>query len=167
MSKENFEALKDKIEAIPSDEKNAPHMPVDVFLQEANNLYQWSKDDQEKLIKVGIKATYFEEFTVRIGALNYAQSKWVNNRYRKGPMRQEWDKESKKADDLKNELKNAFRFAFRKRPDLLNKVQGIEKGTRHSDMIQDLSDLSTLGKANLPLLAAINFDESKLTKLLN
>ena len=65
-------------------------------------------------------------------------------------------------DDLRNELEHSFRYAFRSRPDLLSRVAAIEDGTGHADMLQDLSDLSVLGKANLPLLQAISFDETKL-----
>ncbi|WKK81394.1 hypothetical protein [Marivirga arenosa] len=165
MSKENFEALKDKIERLSPAEIKTPNMPVDVFLQEAYNLYQWSKADQGKLIKIGIKD--FQEFEARIGALSYVQSQWVNNRYQKGPNRQEWDERSKKAEELKNELENAFRFAFRKRADLLKNLQKIVKGSHNSDLIQDLSDLSILGKANLPLLEAISFEGSKLDQAEN
>jgi len=165
MSKKDFESLKDRIEATPLAEDKAPKMPIDVYLQEATNLYHWSKADQEKLQAVGLK--YFEEFTQRIGALSYAQSVWDNNRYRRTPSRQEWDKRSKQAKDLKNELEHAFRFAFHEKPLLLKKVKEIKKGTRDADMIQDLSDLSSLGRANLPLLNAINFDESKLDQVAN
>jgi len=162
MSKEDFETLKDLIESIPSADTKIPHMPIDVFLQEAYDLYLWSTEDQDKLLEVGIKAKDFDEFIVRIGALSYAQSTWINNRYQKGAARQQWNKKSKKAEEFKTELEHAFRFAFRKRPDLLKKARGIEKGARGSDMIQDLSDLSSLGKANLDLLKAINFDEKRL-----
>lgn len=44
----------------------------------------------------------------------------------------------------------------------MSKVQGIELGTSNADLVQDLSDLAALGQANLPLLTAINFDETKL-----
>ncbi|HET8858468.1 hypothetical protein [Marivirga sp.] len=165
MSKKDFESLKDRIEAIPLAEAKAPKMPIDVYLQEARNLYRWSKADQEKLQAVGLK--YFEEFTQRMGALSYAQSVWVNNRFAKVPSEVEWDKKCEQAKELKIELERSFLFAFHEKPLLLNKVEEIKKGTRNADMIQDLSDLSSLGKANLPLLTAINFDESKLDQAAN
>tara|TARA_R100000152_G_C6685546_1_gene118401 strand:+ start:73 stop:768 length:696 start_codon:yes stop_codon:yes gene_type:complete len=165
MSREDFESLKDRIEAMPLADDKAPKMPIDVYLQEATNLYHWSKGDQEKLQAVGLK--YFEEFTQRIGALSYAQSVWINNRFTKMPSEVEWDKKSKQAKELKNELERSFLFAFHEKPLLLNKVKGIKKGNRKADMIQDLSNLSSLGRANLSLLNAINFDESKLDQAAN
>ncbi|WP_133463582.1 hypothetical protein [Sunxiuqinia elliptica] len=37
------------IKAIPDEETQVPTIPVDVYLQEAENLYHWSRDDQEQL----------------------------------------------------------------------------------------------------------------------
>lgn len=164
MSKENFETLKGSIEAIQPADTLIPNMPVEVFLQEASDLQEWSRQDQEKLIAVGVDKANFDTLEVRIGALRYAQSVWNKDQYTKEEAQQEWDELSPLAYDLKNEIEHAFRFAFRKRQDLLNKVQGVEEGSGNADLVQDLSDLSALGMANLPLLKAINFDEAKLDK---
>ncbi|WKK79207.2 hypothetical protein [Marivirga arenosa] len=162
MSKENFETLKGSIAAMEAAETKIPNMPVDVYLQEASDLFEWSKADQKQLIEVGVPKNYFDEFEARIGALRYAQSIWNKDQYTKEEAQQEWDEMSPKAVDLKNEIEHAFRFAFRKRQDLLSKVQGVEQGTSNADLVQDLSDLAALGLANLPLLKAINFEEDKL-----
>lgn len=167
MSKENFETLKDSIEAIEPADTKIPNMPVDVYVQEASDLHEWSKEDQSQLVEVGVPKAYFDEMETRIGALRYAQSVWNKDQYTKEEAQQEWDEVSPKAYDLKNEIEHAFRFAFRKRPDLLSKVQGIELGTSNADLVQDLSDLAALGQANLPLLTAINFDETKLDQAAN
>ena len=58
----------------------------------------------------------------------------------------------------------SFRFAFRRRPDLLGRVREVTDGTGHADMIQDLSDLATLGQAGAEELKAINFDMDRLTQ---
>jgi hypothetical protein len=42
------------------------------------------------------------------------------------------------------------------------KVQKIDEGSSHADMIQDLSDLAELGKNHTAELEAIGFDLSKL-----
>lgn len=167
MSKENFETLEGTIEAIEPANTQTPRMPVDTYLQEASDLYEWSKEDQAQLEDVGVPQAYFDEMDTRIGALRYAQSVWNKDRYTKEEAQQEWDELRPKAYDLKNELEHAFRFAFRRRPDLLRKVQYIEEGSSNADLVQDLSDLATLGEANLPLLTAINFDETKLEKAAN
>jgi len=55
---------------------------------------------------------------------------------------------------------HAFHFI----PDLLSKAQKIAEGSGHADMIQDLSDLSVLGKANTEPLKNINLDLELLDK---
>ena len=148
--------------AIPSAEIKVPNMPVDVFLQEASDLMEWSKEDQSQLIGVGVPQAVFGSMEQRIGALRHAQSLWNKDRYTKEEARQEWDMKSPAAYELKDQLEHDFRFAFRRRPDLLNKVKAIEEGTGHADMVQDLNDLTELGRANLHLLRAISFEEKKL-----
>ncbi len=162
MSKENFEALQAGIEAIPASEIKTPNMPVDKYVQEAADLEVWSKEDQARLVAVGVPQAHFDELPTRAGALRYIQSLWMKERYSQEEATRQWNAEAPAADELRNELEHTFRFAFRKRPELLDKVKVIEAGSGHADMLQDLSDLSVLGTANLPLLQAIGFDATKL-----
>ncbi|MEO1253813.1 MAG: hypothetical protein AAFY41_02845 [Bacteroidota bacterium] len=162
MSKENYESLKAVIEAIPNAETKIPNMPVDTFLQEAADLEIWSKEDQPRLVAVGIAQELFDTLPIRTGALRYAQSDWMKDRFNKEEAAQEWEQSAPGALDLKNELEHTFRFAFRKRPDLLAKVKIIEEGSSNADLVQDLSDLAVLGQANQPLLDAIQFDSARL-----
>ena len=162
MSKDNFDALKPEMDAIPDNEVKTPNMPVDKYVQESADLVVWSKEDQPKLEAVGVPTASFTRLPVAEGALRYAQSIWNKERYSQEEATRQWNEEAPVADDLRNELEHSFRYAFRTRPDLLSRVAAIEDGTGNADMLQDLSDLSVLGKANLPLLQAISFDETKL-----
>ena len=54
--------------------------------------------------------------------------------------------------------------AYYKIPDLYARTQKIAEGSGHANMIQDLSDLSALGKANSQPLVAISLDLSLLDK---
>jgi len=74
----------------------------------------------------------------------------------------EWKLLSPEAYDLRDELIHDYRFAYRKDPVLLGRVSAITDGSGDDDMIQDLNDLSVLGKANQEPLTAIGFDASKL-----
>lgn len=162
MSKENYETLQSQLETIPDSETKAPNMPVDRFVQEAADLHEWSKDDQAQLTAVGVSADLFADLPTRTGALRYAQSIWMKERYSQEEARQEWDQQEPVARELKDSLEHSFRFAFRNRPDLINKVRAIEEGNGKEDLVQDLSDLSVLGKANSDLLTAINLDLTQL-----
>jgi hypothetical protein len=167
MSKEDFDLLKVTIEAVSDEETKIPNMPVDTFLQEAADLLEWSKDDKEKLTEVGVSAKLFKESSVRIRALRYAQSVWNKDRNTVDDAALAWNKKAPVAIDLKDELENDFRYAFRERQDLLNKVHLIEEGNGNADMVQDLSDLAVLGADNTALLAKIKFDAAKLTTAAN
>jgi hypothetical protein len=63
---------------------------------------------------------------------------------------------------MRDQLIHSFRYAFRKVDGLLARLDEIAQGDTNSDMVQDLNDLSVLGKANLDLLTTVNFDPAKL-----
>ena len=162
MSKENYELLLSSIEAIEDAATKTPNMPVDVYIQEASDLMIWSQKDKGTLSKVGVSKTTFDAISKQIDALQYIQSMWMEDRNSQEEARQEWEERSPHAFELKNELEHTYRFAFRMRPDLLAKVHLIEDGRGRVDMIQDLSHLAVLGKANQPLLKAIGYPAAKL-----
>ncbi|XOV93312.1 MAG: hypothetical protein ACFHWX_01110 [Bacteroidota bacterium] len=162
MSKEDYSKLLPILEAIPTEEVMIPNVPVDVYIQEAYDLQAWIKDDHNKLKKAGLDPELIAELPVRSGALRHAQSTWMKEQYSQEEAEREWNEKSPAVYELKNSLEASFRFAFRRRTDLLSKVQVIEEGYGHADMVQDLSDLAVLGKANTNLLQAIGMDMKEL-----
>ena len=150
------------IEAIPDDQMKSPNMPVDAFLQEAENLYQWCLPDKEMLIAAGLKWIFVEELQVRAGAAREGESIWIKERFTRKEAEKEWREKSPAAYDLRDTILHHFRFAFRKDSDLLNRVSQIAEGGGHADMIQDLNDLSVLGKDYTDLLEVISFDADLL-----
>jgi hypothetical protein len=163
MSKENYESLLPEIEAISDGDTKVPNMPVDKYIQEAANLEVWCEPDISQLSAVGVAQTTFDSLPIKIGALRYAQSVWMKDRHSREEAQLQWDTEFLVALEMKNELEHGFRFGFRNRPDLLSKVHAIEEGTGNEDLVQDLSNLAVLGKANLALLTTIGITEAKLT----
>lgn len=163
MSKENYERKLAILQGLQNNVPNRPYMPVDTALQEAENLYVWALQDKAALEQAGLNwATWVEDLPVRAGALRYAQSQWMSQRHSQEEAQRNWKTAALAAYELRNDLLADFRFAFRKRDDLLGRVREISQGSGDADMIQDLSDLSALGQANTDELAKINFDESRL-----
>ncbi len=150
------------ITAIPSAEVLTPNMPIDVFVQEAENLYHWCIDDQPALTRVGLDWNLVISLPARAGACREAQSLWNKERNTRQEAEQAWKEQAPAAFDLRDQLLHDFRFAFRKSEGLLKRVDEIAQGNTNSDMVQDLNDLAALGKANAALLAPINFDVTKL-----
>jgi hypothetical protein len=134
------------------------NIPIDVFVQEAENLYHWSIGDQQALTKVGLDWNLVLSLPARAGACREAQSLWIKERNTRQEDEQAWKDEAPAAFDLRDQLIHDFRFAFRKFDGLLARVDEIAQGDTNSDMVQDLNDLSILGKANPEPLASINFE---------
>lgn len=163
MSKENYESKLSTLETLLTDELPKPYMPIDAALQEAENLYVWALTDKAKLEGIGLDWTAWgEDLPVRAGALRHAQSLWVSERYNQEEAQKQWKATAPTAYELRDDLLADFRYAFRKREDLLSRVREISEGSGDADMIQDLSDLNALGKANTDELAKIKFDETRL-----
>ncbi|WP_062057557.1 hypothetical protein [Aquimarina longa] len=160
MSKENYDAKLAELNEIAPNEVKTPNMPVDNALQEAENLHVWSGVDKNILInKSGLNWKLFgEDIPIRAGALRHAQSLWVSERYSQEEANRMWKEKSPNAYEMRDDLLNDFRYAFRKNPELLSRVREINNGTGNADMIQDLSDLSALGKKNAEKLTAAKFD---------
>jgi hypothetical protein len=156
---DDYIAKLDLLKSIEEEAISSPtNVPVDVYLQEAENLYHWAGDDRAKLEAIGLDGTLVDDLPVRCGALREAESLWNKKRFTREDAEQTWAEKSPEAYDLRNELLHQMRFAYRDDENLLRKVNDIGEGAGHADMLQDLNDLSVLGKANPLPLTAIAFD---------
>lgn len=164
-NQENYEKKLEVIKTIEDSQIKTPHhIPVEVYIQEADKLYHWAREDKDALVAAGLPWDLVEDLPTRCGALIEAEARWQTQRNTEKKYSQEWNKQSPLAYDLRNRLLRDFRFAFRDRPAQVAAVRAISKGESHADMIQDLNDLAVLGKANPQLLEAIQFDMSLLDK---
>jgi len=140
----------------------APDLPVAIALQEAEDLYEWCLPDKEALVKAGLDWTLVEDLPQRTGACRYIQSQWQKDYKSQEEAQKEWAKQSPAAFKLRDELLHHFFHAYHDFADLTGKVQKIADGAGNADMIQDLSDISALGKANPQPLQLINLDLTQL-----
>jgi hypothetical protein len=148
---DDYNAKLDVLKAIPIEEILTPTLPVDVFLQEAENLFHWSDDDKAELTGVGVSEDDINDLPVRAGALREAQSLWFKDRYSQQEAQREWATLSPQAYDLRDDLLHAFRFAYRDDAVILSRVSAIAEGTGHADMIQDQTT-SPYWAAKTPML---------------
>ena len=154
----DYNQLLPHISAINSPEVIEPKIPVEVFVQEAGNLYHWCIDDQEELAKVGLDWDLVLSLPARAGACREAQSLWTKERNSRKQVETDWQNLAQEASGLRDQLVHAYRFAFRKYGGLQAQVDEIAQGNTYSDMVQDLNDLAVLGRSNTELLATIHFD---------
>ena len=156
MSQSDYDAKLQQIQSIPRDTIKRPHIPVDIYLQEAVDLEQWCQQDKPAFLDTGFDWSLVDDLPQRIGALRQAQSIWQSDRFEYEQAQLQWKQESPNAYALRDQLLRAMRYAYRDDADLLKRVADITAGTGHADMIQDLSDIAALGRANLAPLLAIN-----------
>ncbi|WP_462318847.1 hypothetical protein [Marinilabilia sp.] len=162
MSKQDFETLQEPILALRPEEVKIPNMPVHASVQEAEDLFEWVQEDQEKLEPAGLDWQLVTDLPIRAGALRYSEAIWNRDSLTQEEAQKEWKVKSPEAFDLRDVLVHDFTHAFRRRSDLTNKVRAIREGGTNSDMLQDLNNLYQLGMDNKPLLDAIGFDWAKL-----
>ncbi|WP_421920040.1 hypothetical protein [Marinifilum sp.] len=159
---DQYAALKDKIEAIKDESIVAITMPVNIYLQEAEDMARCAKIDTAELATINVSEEQVDDLQVRIGACRQVQSLWVDDQHKTNEAEDTWADIQEQANELKSELIHTFRYAFRKDESALSAIADIAEGRTNSDTIQDLNDLSVVGKGNTEALTAINFDISKL-----
>lgn len=162
-NKTAYESKLAEITAIADDQVKTPSsIPVDNYIQEAENLYEWCQEDQAQLTAKGLVWDTVEDMATRSGALCRAQALWTQERNTWEEAERLWREKAPLAYKLRKTLLKDFRFAYRKDEDLIKKVRDIAEGASHADMIQDLNDLVALGEKYPDQLAAINFDMTLL-----
>lgn len=164
MAKEIYESKKSEIDAISEKDALTPNIPIDTALQESENLIVWCREDKDALINAGLDWKLVDDLPLRTAALRYIESLWQKDFKSKEAAQIRWAAESPAAYDLRDELVHHFYHAFYDKPDLHARTQRIDEGNTHADMIQDLSDLAALGKANADALKAKSIDLSLLDK---
>jgi len=155
MSSADYAAKLADIQAIDPQNMQKPNMPIKVYLQEAENIVDWVQQDQAQLQSAGLDWALVQDLPARIGALREAESIWFKERFGREEAQQQWDQDAPVAYALRDQLLRAMRYAYRRDSSLLKRVADIAAGSGHADMIQDLNDIATLGRANAEPLAAI------------
>jgi len=150
------------VNSLPSDQIKVPTQPVDNYIQEAENLLKWCTPDKVTLLAKGLNPYYLDAMPFSLAICRDAQATWAAEQKLKSDAAKAWQEQSPKAFTLRNQLVADCRYAFRNDPDLLKAVALIAEGSSNADMIQDLADLSVLGKKNPRPLAAIRLDNTKL-----
>lgn len=160
----NPKTIEEKVTELLKDQITHPTIPVDIFLIEVENLFNYATKDKDLLVANGLDANLIDELPPAIALLQDRQSQWIQVFNGKSITLEEWANESKDGYNLQRELQHVFKFAYRKDAKLLAQVNRIADGSGHADMVQDLSDYAVIGKANPEPLNLVKFDLTKLDK---
>lgn len=150
------------LQAISIESFKRPAMPVSTYLQEANDLYVWSQDDREKLLRFDLSPITFDELVLGINLLSYYQGEWKKEQGQVNPIVEAFAAKKQEARELQQHLVASLRFAFRRHPSLLQKLSLSVRRTPLSVWYQSLNDLAVLGEAESDLLLAIGFNLDEL-----
>lgn len=153
---EDFNLLKEEINKLEN--TSNPNIPVTVALQEAEDLYDVAKQDKDLLVARGLPEELITQLNQRAGALREAETHWYKSQKDKTNIESEWKEKSPLAYELRSDLIDEFEYAFHGNDRLLARVNDVKKGYGAPDMIQDLNNLSGLGKDHTDLLEAKNMD---------
>ena len=134
---DDYNAKLDVITAIPESETKSPSMPVKAFLEEAEFLYKWAREDKEALLAAGLEWDFVEDLPVRAGALREAETIWFNDRFNQEEAAKAWDASSDEGYTFRDELLHTFFHAYRGNEAVIRRVSSIAAGYGHGDMIQD------------------------------
>lgn len=139
--------LNNDVNQLPLDRTRTPNLPVPVALQEANDLLTYCRKPHihARLVAVGQTADFADELDRRIKFARQAQSEWVNVRdqIKSG----ELIALEEQANRLRSTMIATARYNLRARESQATLSQ-IRGGDSVADLVQDLSDLSTLFERN-------------------
>ena len=110
ITKNHYQEKLEVLKAIDETKVTPPHhIPVDVYVQESENLFRWCTADKEDLTAKGLPWEMVEDLPVRCGALREAQSLWTLERFAREDAAKKWAEESPRAYELKDDLLHDFR----------------------------------------------------------
>lgn len=163
--KENFEAIREKLEALPEKSVIHPTIPVEVLTDEGIDLHFTAKNDAEKLAVAGITEAIINELMTAAHGLRYLESIWIHEYKILTEGQKLWKDLRNEALELRAETLHFCRFVFRNDEMKMKVIQEIAKGRRNADLIQDLSDLTHFCELNKEALLAVNFSEEKMARI--
>ena len=147
-----------EIKAVPKEQIKHCDMPIGIYLNESENLHTRTSVDLPKLTAVGMDPELLAKLLAYTGATRTAQSNWDNLNTVREEAKLEWKAAWPAFIEFREELIDHMEFAYRNDEHLMQKLAKIKEGNSQADAVQDMSDLSVLGTANLAPLEAIKYD---------
>ena len=154
----------DEIKAVIKEEIKQCDMPIGIYLHECENLHTRVNIDLSKLTAVGMNPVLLTNLLAYTGAARTAQSNWEELNTVREDAKEAWKAAWPTFIEFRDDLIDNMDFAYRKDDVLLKKLTAIKEGDSHADAVQDMANLSVLGKANLSPLEAIHFDVALVDK---
>ncbi len=157
---ECYNELIDTIKKVPIDELETPNKPMETYTHEAGRTHWAFETHLSEFEEKNFPSENLMDLEKRIGALREAQGRYMIFKNGGSGAQQYWAEHSPAAFELRDDLLATMKFACRKHSAHTKTLKEISKGSTISDMIQDLVELTILGKEIPVELEAIGADLS-------
>ncbi|MCB8999649.1 MAG: hypothetical protein H6540_06250 [Bacteroidales bacterium] len=137
-------------------------IPVDIFVQEAIDLFYWCRTDKEVLSRAGLDWSLVEELPECVDSLVKREAVWISEFNSGKEIFREWKNADTGARTFKKELVSYFYHAFFNNKDIYSIVRRISKDKTIAGLIQSLYELAELGEKHTEKLKHVGFDPHKL-----
>jgi hypothetical protein len=136
-----------------------PHGTEDEIIADAYRIVKLLLRDGEALVAGGLGQEIVDTLDAKIGCYSFASAKLTAVFGQKGQIYTSWKDGEKDGYTLRREVLHHYEFLYRNNSNALASVANIKSGRGRTDMIQDLLDISVLGKnQSKELRAASTFD---------
>jgi hypothetical protein len=150
-----FEQEYEKIMTIPDEETIALKIPPEEAVAEAIRMESIVEQDKQALLDSDVEQELIDSYRPRAGAFIYSIVNSQTHTSEALSRNDEWGQLKKEAVDLRKDLGQHFRRAFRRDPKLLETVDRIMEGRGDRNLALEMLALSKLGKENRDLLGKI------------
>jgi hypothetical protein len=140
-------------------------LPLEVFVQEVEELYSVALEDQTALCKVGLDPAILRELPDRIRLCREAMTRCNLCRDTTSTARTELLKQRERIAEFTRELVKVLRFVNREEPELLRKVRTHYKRRTMPNRTQSFLELVIFAKEQSAQLQAVGFDVQRLLGL--
>lgn len=157
---DDFNESKEEIDSVKEDQIISINMPFKLYLQQVQVIIRRLKNVKAILEAGGMDFKMVD----RAERLNGACRELYSLVYTVAAGQSEFRTYLEEAEVLMYDIKEAMLFAFKRHPELLQKISNILNGNTYADMFQDLNDFATLGRNNKELLNEIGYDMANIER---
>lgn len=118
-----------------------PDMPIGIYIQEAENLYHWCKDDKEKLNRLGISDEFIQLLEPFTKELRDREAEFHVLKNSKNRIQEELTTLVNEARELRSGILHTLRYCLREDKQELKNLRRFNKSRSYPSLAQDLSDL--------------------------
>ena len=160
-SRDDFLAIKEEVNNVKTADIISIGMPHNHYVQEAMNMNRRFLEERERLEAGGMDFKKVDREILLAGACRelYSQKSTASS-----PVMLLWNSAVDEAEALLYDIKEALHYAFRNRPDLLEKAVALGDNGSNADLIQYLNDAATLGRNNADLLTSAGYDMANIER---